>query len=65
MVVDVVYLANFLCHTNGTGAESGKQAMELSPTVIDRLGIDIGRFEEIAGKVAQWVDELADVLTFR
>ena len=64
MVVDVVYLANFLCHTNGNGAGNGEQAVELSPTVIDRLGIDIGRFEEISGKVAQWVDELADVLTF-
>ncbi len=63
-VVDVVYLANVLCQTNGTGAENGGQLMEISPAVIDRLGIDINGFEEITGKVAQWVDELAEALTF-
>ena len=58
--VDIVYLSNILCQPNG----DGRADSELSPTVIDRLGIDVSQFESIAANVSQWVDELADALTF-
>jgi len=60
--VDIVYLSNLLCQTNVNGGEA--PSYDLSPTVIERLGIDIEQFESIATNVAQWVDELADALTF-
>lgn len=62
--VDIVYLSNLLCQTNGNGNEDDRPAYDLSPTVIERLGIDISQFDTIANNVSQWVDELADALTF-
>jgi putative nucleotidyltransferase with HDIG domain len=60
--VDIVYLSNLLCQTNGGGEKA--PSYDLSPTVIERLGIDVNQFESIAANVGQWVDELADALTF-
>ena len=62
--IDIVYLSDHLCQTNGNGNEDGGPSYDLSPTVIERLGIDISQMDMIAGNVAQWVDELADALTF-
>jgi len=62
--MDVVYLANLLCQTSEISCEAGGHAIELSPTVIDRLGIQLDQFETISGKVARWVDELSDALAF-
>lgn len=62
--MDVVYLANLLCQTPATSGQAGGQAVELSPAVIDRLGIQVDQFEVIAGKVASWVDELSGALAF-
>jgi putative nucleotidyltransferase with HDIG domain len=62
--IDIVYLSNLLCQTSGNGNEDGGPSYDLSPTVIERLGIDIRQIDTIADNVAQWVDELADVLTF-
>ena len=62
--MDVVYLANLLCQTSETSGEAGGHAVELSPAVIDRLGIRLDQFETIAGKGALWVDELSDALAF-
>lgn len=62
--VDVVYLANLLCQTSGRSTQAAGHAIELSPTVIERLGIQLDQFDRISEKVAQWVDELADALAF-
>jgi putative nucleotidyltransferase with HDIG domain len=62
--MDVVYLANLLCQASGTSGETGGHAVELSPAVIDRLGVQLGQFEAIAGKVSRWVDELSNALAF-
>jgi putative nucleotidyltransferase with HDIG domain len=62
--VDVVYLANLLCQTPGTSGKSAGHAIELSPGVIERLGVQLDQFEAISDEVARWVDELADALTF-
>jgi HD-like signal output (HDOD) protein len=62
--MDVVYLANLLCQTPETSGVAGGNAVELSPAVIDRLGIQLDQFENISGKVACWVDELSDALAF-
>jgi len=62
--MDIVYLANLLCQTSDTSGQAGGHAVELSPAVIHRLGIQIDQFEAIAGKVACWVDELSGALAF-
>ncbi len=62
--VDIVYLSNLLCQINPNGNGREAQGYDLSPTVIERLGIDVGQFDTIASNVAHWVDELADALTF-
>ena len=62
--VDIVYLSNLLCQGNGNGNGNEGPGYDLSPTVIERLGIDVSQFDAIANNVAQWVDELADALTF-
>ncbi len=62
--MDVVYLANLLCQISDTSGQAGGHAVELSPAVIDRLGIKLDQFETISEKVARWVDELSDALTF-
>jgi hypothetical protein len=62
--MDVVYLANLLCQTSETTVAAGGNALELSATVIDRLGIQMDQFETISDKVGRWVDELAAALAF-
>jgi putative nucleotidyltransferase with HDIG domain len=62
--MDVVYLANLLCQTSETTVAAGGNALELSSTVIDRLGIQMDQFETISDKVGRWVDELAAALAF-
>jgi putative nucleotidyltransferase with HDIG domain len=62
--IDIVYLANLLCQTHGAGKEDETYDTDLSPAVIERLGLDVGQFEEIKTRVAQWVDELSEALTF-
>jgi len=62
--VDIVYVSNLLCQNNSNGNGSEGPSYDLSPAVIERLGIDVDQFETIATNVAQWVDELADALTF-
>ena len=64
MQMDVVYLANLLCQTSETTVAAGGNAVELSVTVIDRLGIQMDQFKTISDKVGRWVDELADALAF-
>jgi len=62
--IDIVYLANLLCQTDGAGNEKETDCAELSPAVIERLGLEVSQFDEIKTSVAQWVDELSDALTF-
>ncbi|MGD2022493.1 MAG: HDOD domain-containing protein [Desulfobacterales bacterium] len=62
--MDVVYLANVLCQTPDTSGPGAGHAVELSPAVIDRLGIQIDQFSSISEKVAHWVDELSSALAF-
>ncbi len=62
--IDIVYLANLLCQTNGDGNEDEIYRADLSPAVIERMGLDLSQFDEIKSRVAQWVDELSEALTF-
>ena len=62
--IDIVYLANVLCQTNGNGGEPEGASADLSPAVIERLGLDLVQFDDIKVRVAQWVDELSEALTF-
>jgi len=62
--IDIVYLANVLCQTTGSGSETEAFSADLSPAVIERLGLDIAQFDDIKVRVSQWVDELSDALTF-
>ncbi len=62
--IDIVYLSNLLCQTRGNTNENGGHSYDLSPAVIERLGIDVSEFDSIAGNISEWVDELTDALTF-
>ncbi len=61
---DIVHLANLLCQTGGNGSAAGGGCADLSPAVIERLGLDLNQFEEIRLRVNQWVEELSEALTF-
>ena len=62
--MDVVYLSNLLCQADDSSGQAGAQSIELSPAVIDRLGIQLSQFEAISEKVSRWVSELSDALAF-
>jgi putative nucleotidyltransferase with HDIG domain len=62
--MDIVYLANLLCQTGDNSDGNEGQSVELSPAVIERLGVQLDQFEEISGKITQWVDDLSDALAF-
>jgi putative nucleotidyltransferase with HDIG domain len=62
--VDVIYLANLLCQANDMGCGCNGGALELSPAVIDRLGIEMKEFESISNKMADWVNELSSAIAF-
>jgi putative nucleotidyltransferase with HDIG domain len=62
--IDVVYLANLLCQTNGISCSENGNAVELSPAVIERLDIEVKQFESISCQISDWVDELSHVLVF-
>jgi putative nucleotidyltransferase with HDIG domain len=62
--IDIVYLSNLLCQTRGDTNENGGPSCDLSPAVIERLGIDVSQFDSIAGNISEWVDELTEALTF-
>ena len=63
--IDIVYLANLLCQPQGVGEQDEIHCSDLSPAVIERLGLDVTQFDETKTKVAQWVDELSEALTFK
>ncbi len=63
-LIDIVYLSNLLCQTRGNTNENRGPSYDLSPAVIERLGIDVSQFDSIAGNIAEWVDELTEALTF-
>ena len=63
-LLDVVYLANLLCQSDNANGQGGGQSIELSPAVIERLGIQLSQFDAISDKVSRWVSELSDALAF-
>ena len=62
--IDIIYLANLLCQTNDICCGDNGNCFELSPAVIDRLGIEMKEFESISDQISDWVNELSDMLTF-
>jgi putative nucleotidyltransferase with HDIG domain len=63
-LIDIVHLADLMCRKNA-GADPLDEAQgELSPAVLSRLGISQDQLAAVTGKVADWVDELSDALTF-
>jgi putative nucleotidyltransferase with HDIG domain len=62
--MDVVCLANALCASSGGSGAGPGEPLDLSPDVLQRLGIEDRQLNVIAGKVSRWVDELAEALTF-
>lgn len=64
-LVDIVYLSNVLCQAGGIGVNEETQQDELSPSALERLGVEFEQLEPISEKVAQWIDELSEVLTFK
>jgi putative nucleotidyltransferase with HDIG domain len=62
--IDVVHLADILCQAGSPADDSGSRSVELSAGVVERLGIAVRQIETISEKIAQWVDELSEALTF-
>ncbi len=62
--MDIVYLANLLCQTSNGSGQDESDRTDLSPAVIERLGLDIVQFDEVKKRVAEWVAELSEALTF-
>lgn len=62
--IDVIYLANLLCQANDMCCGDNGNTLALSPAVIDRLGIEMKELESISDKIADWVNELSNSLTF-
>ena len=62
--IDIVYLANVLCQTGENGSKPEVYSSDLSPAVIERLGLDVAQFDNIKVRVSEWVGELSDALTF-
>ena len=62
--IDIVYLANVLCQTGENGSKPEDYSSDLSPAVIERLGLDVAQFDNIKVRVSEWVGELSDALTF-
>jgi hypothetical protein len=57
-------LANLLCQTDEISSEAGGNAVKLSSLVIDRLGIQLDRFETISTKLVCYLIELSGALSF-
>ena len=64
ILIDIVHLADLMCRKNADVGHLDVAHGELSPAVVSRLGIAENQLEAVMGKVADWVDELSDVLTF-
>jgi putative nucleotidyltransferase with HDIG domain len=64
LLVDVVHLANRMCRKNAGGQSPDAAPEELSAAVVSRLGIAEDQLAAVTAKVADWVDELSDALTF-
>jgi putative nucleotidyltransferase with HDIG domain len=64
ILVDIVHLADLMCRKNAGPQHLDQPPEELSPAVVSRLGIAEDQLEAVTGKVADWVDELSDALTF-
>jgi len=61
---DILYLADFLCQADAAGNQTENYGADLSPAVIERLGLDTSQLQEVKARVAQWAEELSDALTF-
>jgi putative nucleotidyltransferase with HDIG domain len=61
---DIVHLADQMCQKNAGGRYLDNTPEELSLTVLWRLGLSEKQLEAVTGKVADWVEELSDALTF-
>ena len=62
--IDVIYLANLLCQANDICCGDNENCLELSPAVMERLGVEMNQFESISDKIADWVNEASESITF-
>lgn len=61
---EIVYLANLLCESYGDGEFTESKSLMPSTVVLDRLAIKVDQYELISSRVANWLNKLADTLTF-
>ena len=62
--IDIVYLSNQMCHSNGdSDSDSGQFAMP-SSVVLNRLGIKMDQYKLMAKHAQNWMKNLSDTLTF-
>lgn len=61
--IDIIYLANMLCHKSRTNSGNEGQPVGLSPAMIKRLNIEPDQFELISEKVVRWMDKSSKELS--
>ena len=61
---EIVYLSNLLCEACGDGEFTESKPLMPSTVVLDRLGIKVEQYELISSRVSNWMNKLADTLTF-
>jgi len=64
LYVDIVYLANLMCHSKGN-RESDEQEVNMPhSSVLDRLRIDPEEYDVFAEKARNWMAKLSDTVSF-
>lgn len=63
-LIDAIYLADLLCQANDLCCGERGGSLELSTSVMGRLGIEMKEFESLSDKIADLVNELSDSLNF-
>lgn len=61
---EIVYIANLLCHSSGDRESDEEQLNMPYSSVLDRLRIKSGQYEEFAEKARNWMKKLSDTLSF-
>jgi putative nucleotidyltransferase with HDIG domain len=60
--VDVVHIADCLAHTFGFGVDVGELSRRMEYSVIQRLGLSVGRMELIAALAQEKIREMSDLM---
>ena len=64
LYVDIVYLANLMCHSKGKRESDEKEVNMPYSSVLDRLRIEPEQYDEFAERARNWMTKLSNTLSF-